>query len=84
MLQYPDDFLIELSQLKDYDRNNICILSTGSQGEVFSGLHRLTWRQVPDFEITSDDLVIFSARLIPGNEKSIDSITTQLHVLVQK
>ena len=34
--------------------------------------------QIPDFEITHDDLVIFSAHLIPGNEKSIDSIMTQL------
>lgn len=78
LVQYPDDLLVEINQLKDIERDKICILSTGSQGELFSGLHRLTWNQMPDFEITRDDLVIFSARLIPGNEKSIDSLTTQL------
>lgn len=78
LMQYDEDILIEFSQLKHCDHDKVCILSTGSQGEVFSGLHRLTWKQIPEFEITSDDLVIFSARMIPGNEKSIDSITTQL------
>jgi len=78
LLQYDEDLFVELNQLKHCDHEKICVLSTGSQGEVFSGLHRLTWKQIPEFEITKNDLIIFSARLIPGNEKSIDSITTQL------
>jgi len=78
LVQYPENLLVEVKQLKDFPSDKICILSTGSQGEVFSGLHRLAWGQISDFQVSKEELVIFSARLIPGNEKSIDSLTTQL------
>jgi ribonuclease J len=70
--------LIEDKQLKKIDRKRLCILCTGSQGEPFSGLHRLAYDSVPQFRIDQGDTVAFSARSIPGNEKAITYLTNQL------
>lgn len=77
-LHFNEKMIIDIEETKNFKRNQLCILSTGSQGENFSGLHRLTWNTVTDFKVTHEDTVIFSARIIPGNEKSIESIATQL------
>jgi len=65
----------ELQQLKD---SEILILTTGTQGEPFSGLTRLARRNHEIFSIKKDDFIIISADPIPGNEafvfKVIDSL----------
>lgn len=78
MLNYPDDLLVPVEQVHQYKKNKICILSTGSQGEVFAGLHRLAWNNFANFQLDANDKVIFSSRVIPGNEKPIDALITQL------
>jgi ribonuclease J len=70
--------LIEDSELKRIDRSKLCILCTGSQGEQFSGLHRLAYDSVPQFKVDPGDTAVFSARSIPGNEKAITYLTNQL------
>ncbi|MES2614015.1 MAG: ribonuclease J, partial [Bdellovibrionota bacterium] len=78
LLNYNPDILIPLSEINSVDRSQVCILCTGSQGESFSGLHRLAWGSVSDFQINSDDIVLMSSRIIPGNEKSIEGVVVQL------
>lgn len=77
-LHFNDKMVMEIEDTKNLPRDQLCILCTGSQGEPFSGLHRLTWNTISDFEITYEDVVVFSSRIIPGNEKSIESLVTQL------
>jgi ribonuclease J len=74
-----NDFdIIEDKELKRADRQHLCILCTGSQGEPFSGLHRLAYDSVPAFKLDLGDVAVFSARAIPGNEKPITYLTNQL------
>lgn len=70
--------ILEEKQMRHKDRSEICILCTGSQGEPFSGLHRLAYDSVPYFKLDEGDTAVFSARAIPGNEKSIIYLTNQL------
>lgn len=72
------DHLIEDGDVKRMDRSRLCILCTGSQGEPFSGLHRLAYDSVPQFRLEPGDVAVFSARSIPGNEKAITYLTNQL------
>jgi len=49
----------------------VLFIMTGSQGEPRSALARIAANQHPVVKMDSDDVVFFSSRMIPGNEKSI-------------
>lgn len=55
-------------------RANVVALLTGSQGEARAALSRVSEQQHPRVSLTRGDLVIFSARAIPGNEHAIIGI----------
>jgi ribonuclease J len=79
ILQKHKDVLIDnINEIKKYDKSQICIVCTGSQGQIFSGLDNLTSHKIKNFQLDSDDTVIFSSRSIPGNEKSIDLLVNKL------
>lgn len=79
-LNFNPEILIRPDELRTYGqsrRRQLCILSTGSQGEPFSGLYRLACGSLSEFQVTARDTVLMSSRIIPGNEKAIDEIITQ-------
>ncbi len=61
-----------------YDDSEICVLTTGSQGEPMSGLSRMAFAEHRKLEIRASDMVIVSASAIPGNEKSVSRVINQL------
>lgn len=77
-LHFNERIFISADQASSFPRNQLCFLCTGSQGEMFAGLHRLTWNTIQEFQITYEDTIVFSSRIIPGNEKSIEELVTQL------
>ena len=52
-------------------RDRIILLCTGSQGEPMGALNRIANDVHPDINIESGDTVIFSSKIIPGNEKKL-------------
>ncbi len=70
-IDIPCKYERELGRLKDYRPEERLILTTGSQGEPMSGLSRMAFDSHKHVKIHEGDTVILSARLIPGNEKSI-------------
>lgn len=63
-------FLTE-DDVNDVDDDNILILVTGSQGESRSALARIAMDTHPRVSLGPGDTVIFSSRVIPGNERAI-------------
>ena len=59
------------------ERELLCI-TTGSQGEPSAALPRIAVGKHQHVKLTPRDTVVFSARVIPGNEKSIDRIVNQI------
>jgi len=57
---------------------NVLALVTGSQGEARAALARIAEEQHPKVKLSRGDLVIFSARAIPGNEAAIIRIQNRL------
>jgi ribonuclease J len=57
---------------------SVVALLTGSQGEMRAALARIAENQHPEVSLTRGDLVIFSARAIPGNESAIIRIQNKL------
>jgi len=58
--------------------DKVLALCTGSQGEPRAALARIAEDQHPDVTLSKGDLVIYSARTIPGNEKAVGRIINGL------
>ncbi len=77
-MDIPKGVLTELNQLKSLPKEKQVIISTGSQGETMSALHRMAFSEHKQIEITAGDKVIISASAIPGNENSISKVIDEL------
>ncbi len=62
----------------DVPDDNLLILITGSQGEPRSALARVAADTHPNIALGEGDTVIFSSRMIPGNEKAIGAVQDNL------
>lgn len=59
-------------------RDKIVVLLTGSQGEPRAALARIANDDHPDIELDQGDVLIFSSRTIPGNEKPVNRILNEM------
>lgn len=64
--------------LRDLPNERTLVICTGSQGEHKSALARITNGTHPMMKLDAGDVVIFSARTIPGNEKHIGAVQNRL------
>ncbi len=62
---------IETHQAKKVSKDKIVYLATGSQGEQMGAMNRIINGIHPEVFIEEDDCVIFSSKIIPGNEKKL-------------
>ena len=69
---------IDPREAKKISREKIVYLCTGSQGEPMGAMMRIAHYVHPDVFIEKDDTVIFSSKIIPGNEKKLYSLHNQL------
>ncbi|RZO49176.1 MAG: ribonuclease J [Candidatus Pelagibacterales bacterium] len=69
---------IDPREAKKVSREKIVFLCTGSQGEPNGAMMRISSQIHPDVMIESDDTVIFSSKIIPGNEKKLYKLHNQL------
>ena len=75
---WPDDLpIIDAAHLGYLPREEVLVVVTGSQGESRATLNRLAADNCFDLSLEADDLVIFSAMRIPGNEQAIDRLAEQ-------
>lgn len=73
-LRFRSDLLVPPEALRDMERERVLVVAGGSQGEPLSALRRLSQGTHPDFEVEKGDVVILSARVIPGNEKAVHTM----------
>ncbi len=69
---------IDPRDAKKISREKIVYLCTGSQGEPFGAMTRISNYSHPDITIEANDTVIFSSKIIPGNEKKLYKLHNQL------
>lgn len=74
VIDLPRSALIKIEDIDKYDSGEVCIISTGSQGEPMSALGRLARGDNRFVELNSDDTVILSSHAIPGNETSVNKV----------
>lgn len=77
-LHWPSDLLISVEQLRDYPRDKVLVLVGGTQAERTSSMYRLAKNNHRWAELASGDTVLFSSRVIPGNERPVHEILCDL------
>ena len=71
LLRIPDGIVVRPQDIRSFDPRRIIILASGSQAEPMSSLSRIAVDSHRFVSVDENDSVILSARIIPGNEKSI-------------
>jgi ribonuclease J len=71
LLHIPDGMVVRPQDIRGFDPKRIIILASGSQAEPMSSLSRIAVDNHRYVSLDENDSVILSARIIPGNEKSI-------------
>ncbi len=77
-LNIPEGTLCDINQIKKLPKEQVVIITTGSQGENMSALYRIAFSSHRQVEIAPGDRVIISASAIPGNEKEIGKVINEL------
>ena len=69
---------LDARDVKNISREKIVYLCTGSQGEPMGAMNRIASYTHPDVFVERGDAVIFSSKIIPGNEKKLYKLHNQL------
>ena len=69
---------LDQDQFSYLKRDDVVLMCTGSQGEPRAALARIAEEEHPEISLDKGDLVIFSSRTIPGNEKAVGRIQNNL------
>ncbi|MEA5114116.1 MAG: ribonuclease J [Geobacteraceae bacterium] len=78
-LNIPDSILMDLKELPGLPKEEVCMITTGSQGEPMSALTRIAMDGHKQIKLEKGDTVILSSRFIPGNEKTISDLINHLY-----
>ena len=73
-LRVPAGVQIRDSEVRNYPAQDVVCICTGSQGEPPAALSRIAIDDHRHVKLDDDDVVVFSAREIPGNEKAIGRV----------
>ncbi len=78
-LRLPRNFMTENEPWHELPAERLTFLTTGSQGEPLSVLHRVALNDHKSIKIDPGDTVILSSKFIPGNEKTISNLINHLY-----
>ena len=74
----PKGVLIDITEIRKYNPEQLTIVTTGSQGEPMSALYRMAFGEHREVQLTMNDVVVISSSAIPGNEKLVGRIINEL------
>lgn len=74
LLNIPEHALVDIDDVSDLPPGEVCVISTGSQGEPMSALTLMATRNNRWLEVGPDDTVILSSHPIPGNEMNVSKV----------
>jgi ribonuclease J len=77
-LDLPAWMPVGIPEARDLPPRELCVLTTGTQGEPRSALARLARGEHPDLSLLPGDLVVLSSRFIPGNEIAVGQVVNDL------
>jgi ribonuclease J len=78
-LRLPRSFMTDSEKWQGLAPDRLMFLTTGSQGEPMSVLHRVALNDHKTLKVETGDTVILSSKFIPGNEKVISNLINHLY-----
>jgi len=78
VLDIPERSLVDIEDIGQFEPGQVCVVSTGSQGEPMSALALMASGDNRWLKITPDDTVILSSHPIPGNENAVTKVIDNL------
>jgi len=78
-LRIPSELLVSARDAEKLPAAEVCFVATGSQGEPGSAMTRIAMLEMRDLHVGPGDAVIFSSRVIPGNDRAIGEVINQLY-----
>ncbi|NOQ39960.1 MAG: RNase J family beta-CASP ribonuclease [Anaerolineales bacterium] len=70
-LEIPPDIEVGLESALNMNPKDVVLMATGSQGEPFSIMGRLSRGTNKRFDLIKDDTIVLSSHAIPGNEEAV-------------
>lgn len=77
-LDYKENLIVDLKEAKSIPEKRLVIICTGTQGEPMSALTRIANGTHKHFTGVTGDRIIITASVIPGNERTINTVINQL------
>jgi ribonuclease J len=77
-LRVDDRDVVDIAMAEEMMPGEVVLITTGTQGEPMAALSRMSRGEHRSITITSDDLIILSSSLIPGNEEAVYGVIDDL------
>jgi ribonuclease J len=77
-MKFKPGTIVDENDLKHIDQNKLLVICTGAQGEKNAALMRIANREHRTVQIEGGDMIIFSSSVIPGNERTVQSLKDTL------
>jgi ribonuclease J len=74
LMNLPDSAFVDIEEIDRYEPGQVCVISTGSQGEPMSALALLARGENRWVKVGEHDTVILSSHAIPGNEGNVSRV----------
>ena len=74
LISVPASVFVDVEKVDDFAPEDICIISTGSQGEPMAALSLLSRGESRWFKVGERDTIILSSHAIPGNEGNVNRV----------
>lgn len=74
LIDVPASVFIDVEQIHEYAPADVCVISTGSQGEPMSALSLMSRGESKWMKVGPEDTVILSSHAIPGNEGNVNRV----------
>ena len=78
LLSVPDQVFVDIDEIDSLQPGQVCVISTGSQGEPMSALALLASGENRRFVLSEGDVVVLSSHAIPGNEWAVSRVMNGL------
>ena len=79
LIEIPDDRLVDIEHVGRFADRDVCVISTGSQGEPMSALALMAAGENKWLKVGDNDTVILSSHAIPGNESAVSKVIDGLY-----
>lgn len=77
LIEIPDKLIMKSDQIDLKSSKNVFLVA-GCQGDFFSSLKRIVFGEYRDISLHTEDTVVFSSKVIPGNEKTVYRMYNQI------